>query len=71
MNELILLPIILPILLGLVLLLLPERVFGNRKWLVNMTGVSFLLCAALGCIAVSGAAGEQSALLLFRIVGCT
>lgn len=69
MNELILLPVILPILSGLVLLFLPEQVFGSRRMLVNMTGVSFLLCAALGCFAISGAAGEQPALLLFQMVG--
>lgn len=66
MNELILLPIVVPILLGFVLLFLPEKVFGSRKMLVNMTCVSFLLCALLGCFVISGAAGEQ--LFLFWLV---
>lgn len=55
MNYLILLPIVLPVIAGFVLLLVPERAFGSRKMLINMTGVSFVLCALLSCFVISGA----------------
>lgn len=66
MNYLILLPIVLPVIAGFVLLLVPERAFGSRKMLINMTGVSFVLCALLSCFVISGAAGDR--LILFTIV---
>lgn len=66
MNYLILLPIALPIIMGFVMLLVPERVFGSRKMLVNMTGVSFIVCALLSLFIISGAAGDR--LVLFQIV---
>lgn len=65
MSNMILLPVVFPIMLGFLLLLVTERVFSNRKILIYMTGVSFILCALLSCLAISGAAGER--LVLFRL----
>ncbi len=62
----ILLPIIVPALMGVLLLLLPERVFSSRKMLVNMTGVSFIICACLSlCVILRG---TKESLILFNIV---
>ena len=63
MSYMIIMPVVLPVLLGIVLLLVPERIFANRKVLINMTGVSFLLCAALSCFVISGAAGDKCILI--------
>lgn len=67
MSYMILLPIVLPIVAGIIMLLLPEKVFRSRKMLINMTGVSFVVCVLLSCFVLSGAAGER--LVLFEIVG--
>lgn len=66
MNDMILLPIVLPIIVGFILLFVPERVLGSRRMLINMTGVSFVLCALLSFFVISGAAGDR--LVLFQIV---
>lgn len=67
MNILILLPIVLPVIVGFVLLFLPESVFRSRQSLLNVTGVSFIVCALLAIYVISGAAGER--LVLFKLVG--
>lgn len=67
MNIMILLPIVLPVIVGFVLLFLPERVFKSRQSLLNVTGVSFIGCALLAIYVISGAAGDR--LVLFNLVG--
>lgn len=67
MNIMILLPIVLPVIVGFVLLFLPERVFKSRQSLLNVTGVSFIVCALLALYVISGAAGDR--LVLFDLVG--
>lgn len=67
MNIMILLPIVLPVIVGFVLLFLPERVFRSRQSLLNVTGVSFIGCALLAIYVISGAAGDR--LVLFKLVG--
>lgn len=67
MNMMILLPIVLPVIVGFVLLFLPERVFKSRQSLLNVTGVSFIVCALLAIYVISGAAGDR--LVLFNLVG--
>lgn len=67
MNIMILLPIVLPVIVGFVLLFLPERVFRSRQSLLNVTGVSFIVCALLALYVISGAAGDR--LVLFDLVG--
>ena len=67
MNIMILLPIVLPVIVGFVLLFLPEGVFKSRQSLLNMTGVSFIVCALLAIYVISGAAGDR--LVLFKLVG--
>lgn len=66
MNYIILLSVALPIVTGFGLLLVPERVFGSRKTLNIMTGVSFILCVLPGCLAISRPAGYR--LTLFTLV---
>lgn len=67
MNILILLPIVLPVIVGFVLLFLPEGVFRSRQSLLNVTGVSFVVCALLAICVISGLAGDR--LVLFKLVG--
>ncbi len=62
----ILLPIVLPIIVGFVLLFLPENAFQGRQSLLKVTGVSFVVSAALAVYVMSGAAGDR--LILFRLV---
>ena len=69
MNIMILLPIVLPVIVGFLLLFLPERVFKSRQSLLNVTGVSFIVCALLAIYVISGAAGDR--LVLFNLVGST
>ncbi len=66
MNYMILLPVVLPVIVGFVLLFLHEGVFRDRKTLLKVTGVSFVVSAALAVYAISGAAGDR--LILFRLV---
>lgn len=66
MNYMILVSIVLPILAGGVLLFLPEKVFADRKSLLKVTGVSFIVCAVLAVYVISGAPGNE--LVLFRLV---
>lgn len=66
MNNMILLPIVLPIIVGFVLLFLPDRVFGSRQSLLKVTGVSFIISAFLAVCVIIGAAGEH--LVLFCLV---
>lgn len=67
MNIMILLPIVLPVIVGFILLFLPEGVFRSRQSLLNVTGVSFIVCALLAVYVISGAAGDR--LVLFQLVG--
>lgn len=62
----ILLPIIVPALMGVLLLLLPERVFSSRKMLVNMAGASFIICALLSIFALLS--GRDESIFLFELV---
>lgn len=66
MNYMILVSIVLPILAGGVLLFLPDRVFADRKGLLKMTGVSFIVCAVLAVYVISGVPGDT--LFLFYLV---
>lgn len=63
----ILLPILLPVIVGFVLLFVPEGVFKSRQSLLNVTGVSFVVCALAAIYVLSGAAGDT--LVLFNLVG--
>lgn len=62
----ILLPIMLPVIVGFVLLFLKEDVFKDRQSLLKVTGVSFVVCAVLAVYVISGAAGDR--LMLFYLV---
>lgn len=66
MNYLILLPIVLPVIVGFVMLFLPETVFRDRGSLLKVTGVSFVICAALAAFVLLSDTGEG--LILFRLV---
>lgn len=66
MNYMILLPVVLPVIVGFVLLFLHEGAFRDRKSLLKVTGVSFVVSAALAVYAISGAAGDR--LILFCLV---
>lgn len=66
MNFMILSPIILPIIAGIIMLLLPQGAFGNRKRLLSVTGVIIVVSALLAVFAISGAAGNS--IELFSIV---
>lgn len=66
MEFLILLPIVLPILAGIVLLLMPERLFANRNKLLIFAGI-FLVTGAVSTLLVSsGIFGDT--LVLFKLV---
>lgn len=62
----ILLPIVLPIIVGFVLLFLRENAFKDRQRLLKVTGVSFVVCAVLAVYVISGAAGDR--LILFCLI---
>lgn len=66
MSYMILLPVVLPVIVGFTLLFLHERVFRDRQSLLIVTGVSFVVSAALAAYVISGAAGDR--LILFRLV---
>lgn len=66
MNGMILVSIVLPVIVGGVLLFLPDRVFADRSALLKVTGVSFVVCALLASVVISGACGNV--LMLFRLV---
>lgn len=66
MNYMILVSVVLPVLVGFILLFLPERVLENRQHLLKVTGVSFLVCALVAVYTMSGAAGGR--LVLFNLV---
>lgn len=66
MNYLILLPIVLPVIVGFIMLFLPGTVLRDRGSLIKVTGVSFVLCAALAAAVIGGTAEET--LVLFRLV---
>lgn len=66
MNYMILVSIVLPILAGGILLFLPGKVFADRKNLLKVTGVSFIVCAVLAVFVISGAPGDM--LFLFYLV---
>lgn len=54
MNYMILVSVVLPVLVGFILLFLPERVLENRQHLLKVTGVSFLVCALVAVYTMSG-----------------
>ena len=62
----ILLPVILPVLVGFVLLFIPEKALGSRQKLLKITGLSLLGSAALAVLAISGIFGER--LVLFCLI---
>lgn len=59
MNYLILSPVFVPIIAGIALLLLPDKVFGGRKGLLISVGMIAVVSALLGVFAVSGVAGSS------------
>lgn len=66
MDYMILLSVVLPIIAGGVLLFLPDSAFADRKRLLKVTGVSFVVSALLAVCVISGAAVDR--LVLFRLV---
>ena len=66
MKNWILLIIILPIVLGVGLLTVPERVFAKRKMLCIAAGACMVLCGALAVLTLCGVGSDT--LLLFRLV---
>ena len=54
MNYMILLPVVLPVIVGFALLFLHEGVFRDRRGLLKVTGVSFAVSAALALYVISG-----------------
>ncbi|MDE6621795.1 MAG: proton-conducting membrane transporter [Lachnospiraceae bacterium] len=66
MNDMILVSIILPIIIGGILIFLPDKIFADRSSLLKMTGVSFAVSALAAVYVISGAAGNT--LTLFRLV---
>ena len=55
--------IVLPILAGILLLIAPDRIFKSRQMLINMTAVSFVVCALFPVLVSCRSAGNT--LLLF------
>ncbi len=66
MTYMVLLSGVLPIIAGGILLVLPDSAFADRKRLLKVTGVSFVVSALLAVCVISGAAGNR--LVLFRLV---
>lgn len=66
MEFMILLPIVLPILAGIVLLLLPDRLFNNRNRLIVVVGILIVISAVSTLLVSSGLFGDT--LTLFRLV---
>ena len=66
MNYMILVSVVLPIVVGFILLFLPESVFGSRQHLLKVAGTFFIVCALIAAYVVSGAAGDR--LFLFFLV---
>ena len=66
MDYLILSPVVLPIITGIVLLLLPQKVFKNRKALLITAGISVVVSTCLTLFIISGVVG--SSVGLFCIV---
>ncbi len=66
MDYMILLSVVLPIIAGGILLFLPDSAFADRKRLLKVTGMSFVVSALLAVCVISGAAGNR--LVLFRLV---
>lgn len=66
MNYMILISVVLPVLVGFILLFLPNSVFGSRQHLLKVTGVLFLACALVAGYVVGTAAGGR--LFLFFLV---
>ena len=58
--------IVLPILAGILLLIAPDRIFKSRQMLINMTAVSFVVCALFPVLVICSSAGNT--LLLFSLV---
>ena len=58
--------IVLPILAGILLLIAPDRIFKSRQMLINMTAVSFVVCALFPVLVICRSAGNT--LLLFSLV---
>lgn len=66
MNLSLLLPIVLPILAGVILLLMPEKAFAARKQLICVVSVCMTVSVLLALAAIMGAFGTQAA--YFQIV---
>ena len=66
MEFMIILPIVLPILAGIVLLLLPDRLFNNRNRLIVVVGILIVISAVSTLLVSSGLFGDT--LTLFRLV---
>ena len=58
MEFMILLPIVLPILAGIVLLLLPDRLFANRNKLLIFAGIFLVTGAGSTLLVSSGIFGD-------------
>lgn len=65
-NYMILVSIVLPILAGVLLLIAPNRIFKSRQVLINMTAVSFVVCALFPVLVICRRTGNM--LLLFFLV---
>ncbi len=65
-NYMIFVSIVLPILAGVLLLVTPDRVFKSRQMLINMTAVSFVVCALSPVLVILRQTGNT--LLLFFLV---
>lgn len=66
MNIFIILPIVLPILAGIVLLLLPEKLLKSRRQLLIVTAIS-LVCSAV-CAVVSISLNTGESLTVYKLV---
>ncbi|MDE7185790.1 MAG: proton-conducting membrane transporter, partial [Lachnospiraceae bacterium] len=65
-NYMILVSIVLPILAGVLLLIAPDRIFKSRQMMINMTAVSFVVCALFPVLVICRMTGNT--LLLFFLV---
>lgn len=63
MNYMILVSVVLPVLVGFILLFLPERVLENRQHLLKVTGVSFFGVCTCGSLYNERRGGEQAGLI--------
>lgn len=66
MNVLLLLPVVLPILAGVLILLIPEKVFQSRKQLIGFVTVCMTISVLLAIAAIMGSFGTKA--VYFHIV---